>query len=307
MSFYELFKDVATVYSYKNAINNISYKELFKITNTNPYALVSKHNDYNVLIDILVASKYNKPVIIPPKDGVDFELPENLSDSFGIYLYTSGSSTGKRKPIFLSENMLLANASVAIKCQALTPEDIVFNVCSMNHTGGLNVQVIPGILLGSTVIIENFEPFTFNKRLKETNATITHLVPRMMNALRTVDKNNLRLMVAGSDCVSKQHIEFWLNKNIPFMLNYGMTEAGPVIINHIFTTQEELEVFEHGVPLGTLAHSDYMIQDSELSLFGNNICNEGWLLTGDCVEYKNGWFFYNGRKSAGCKIIAKRY
>ena len=304
---YNIFTLICELMPNKMAVNGLTYSSLRSLVETSPYIYVTKERNEKVLFDILTAAYHNKPLIIPPKDGIDFELPQDLPDCFGIYLYTSGSTAGKRKPIFLSESMLINNARVANDCQGIISDDIVYNVCSMNHTGGLNVQVIPGLLVGATIIIEDFEPFTFNKRLNETGATLTHLVPKMMNALRKVDKNNLRLVAAGSDCVSRENVKFWLDKDVPFMLNYGMTEAGPVIINHIFKSQDELTVFDKGVPLGDQIHSGFILQDSELSLSGKSIHREGWLLTGDCVEYKDGWFFYNGRKSAGCKIIPKRY
>lgn len=305
-SFYELFESVVNANPKKNAINDITYKELLTLVNTSSYEKVTKHNDYNVLIDILIAAKFNRPLVIPPKDGIDFEIPENLSDSFGIYLYTSGS-TGFRKSIFIPESMLLSNAKVAIDIQSITSNDIVYNVCSMNHTGGLNAQVIPALLSGCSIIIEEFDTFKFNNRIKETNATITHIVPKMLLTLRKVEKHQLRLVAAGSDCIYREYVEKYLRVGVPFMINYGMSEAGPIIINHIFKSLGELSIFDNGIPLGDMVHCEYKIVDQELCLKGNNTNTDGWLYTGDCVTQIDDWLYYNGRKSAGCKLVKKRY
>jgi len=267
---------------------------------------VTRHNDYKVLIDILVAAKHNKPIVIPPKDNLDWNMPPQLSEEFGMYVYSSGS-TGYRKSIFIPESMLLANADVAINVQDITSDDIIYNTCSMNHTGGLNAQVIPGLLRGCSIIIEEFDAFKFNNRIKETGATITHVVPKMLQALRKVNRHNLKLIAAGSDCMYRQYVEKYLRAGVPFMINYGMSEAGPIIINHIFKSLDELLVFDNGIPLGDLVHCEYKIIDRELYLKGNNVNTNDWLSTGDCVTQIGNWIYYNGRKSAGCSIVKKRY
>ena len=114
-----------------------------------------------------------------------------------------------------------------------------------------------------------------DKLLEENQITITHLVPIMNNMLITTKKNKipetLRLIVSGSDCISKHHAEFWLKKNINFMINYGLTEAGPIIINHNFTDISQIDIFDQGTPLGTMCWSQYKILESELHLKGSMI------------------------------------
>lgn len=306
MTLYNKFKFMVDAYPQKYAINQLTYKELLQIIDASLYVNVTRHNDYKVLIDILVAAKHNKPIVIPPKDNLDWDMPPQLSEEFGMYVYSSGS-TGHRKSIFIPESMLLANADVAIDVQDITSDDIIYNTCSMNHTGGLNAQVIPGLLRGCSIIIEEFDAFKFNSRIKETGATITHVVPKMLQALRKVDKHNLRLIAAGSDCMHREYVEKYLSVGVPFMINYGMSEAGPIIINHIFKSLDELSVFGNGIPLGNLVHCEYKIIDNELCLKGDNVNTDDWLLTGDCVTQIDDWIYYNGRKSAGCNIVKKRY
>ena len=64
-----------------------------------------------------------------------------------------------------------------------------------------------------------------------------------------------------------------------------------------------VESFDMCVPLGTNINCNYKIEDGELHLNGDIVVYTGWLKTGDCVEKMGDWFLYNGRKSAGCKII----
>ncbi len=293
----------------KKALNAYTYKSLFdKVENSN-YVSVSESYDERVIIDILVAAKENKPIAILPKFKRDtVNIPENLPRGFGIMLFSSGT-TGPRKPIWLHEGMILANAKSAIVSQGIDPADKILTVSSLNHTGGLNVQTIPGLLMGSEITYKQFNAFSFFKDIE--GHTITHLVPVMIDALMNVKNQSLpssvRLVVAGSDCVSKAQAEFWQSKNVNFMINYGLTEAGPVICNHIFKPDESLDIFDQGVPLGDTFWTDYAVKDGELALKGNAVNKPDWLFTGDCVSKYNEWLIYLGRKSAGCQIVSKQY
>lgn len=305
---YEIFHNIVKLYPDKLAINDICYKDLLSLVNSNKYNPVSIHNDYRVLIDILTAAKYNKPIVIPPKDGKDYNVPEELPSTFHVILYTSGSTSGYRKPVFINEQMLIVNAFNSINAQYLTFNDIIYNVFSMNHTGAINGQVLPGLLVGASIIIEDFNAFQFFKRLNETSATITHLTPRMLKVIRKVEPTSLRFITAGSDYFKREYIEEWVKAGIPFMINYGMSEAGPITINHVFNSVEELDIFDHGIPLGNQVYCDYKIEAGELLLRGSIVVtgNE-WLHTGDCVEMYNDWIMFFGRKSANCRLIEKRY
>lgn len=305
---YEIFRNTVSLYPNKLAINDICYKDLLTLVDNNAYKSVSQHTNYQVLIDILTAAKYNKPIIIPPKDAKDYCIPTKLPSDFHIILYTSGSTSGQRKPVFINEQMLISNAFNSINSQCLTYDDIIYNVFSMNHTGGINGQVLPGLLVGASIIIEDFNVFQFFKRLNETSTSITHLTPRMLKVIRKVEPTSLRFVTAGSDYFKREYIEEWVKAGIPFMINYGMSEAGPITINHVFNSVEELDIFDHGIPLGNQAYCDYKIEAGELLLRGSIVVtgNE-WLHTGDCVEMYNDWIMFFGRKSANCTLIEKRY
>jgi acyl-CoA synthetase (AMP-forming)/AMP-acid ligase II len=305
-SLYYWFIEIVKQFGNKTAINGLTYSDVLNIVNLKPYSPICEYSDYKVLIDILVAAKHNKPLIIPPKNKTDYNIPNRIPKEFSLILYSSGS-TSLRKPIFIPESMILENAKIAIEIQKITSEDTIYNVCSMNHTGGLNAQVIPGLLSGATLVIEEFDPFKFNKRIEETESTLVHLVPKMLQSLRKVEKHKLRFVAAGSDCMYREYVEKYLNVGVPFMINYGMSEAGPIIINHIFNSIDELSVFDNGIPLGNNVTCEYKIENKELLLKGNNTNTSDWLATGDCVTQIEDWIYYNGRKSAGCQIVKKRY
>ena len=305
------FEDSCKKFSQRLALNDLTYSQLYDIVTTRPYVSVSQATDHTVILDILTAAYHNLPIIVFPKYGretLSFNSVE--SEEFSLYLFSSGS-TGPRKLLKLTDSMLVANAENAIDCQTITHEDKIYTVCSLNHTGGLNAQSIPGLLCGAHVITSTFNPFGFMRELDELEITLTHLIPIMIDSLIKVDSpilpKQLKLVVAGSDCISKEHVLFWTDRGFEFMSNYGLTEAGPIIINHLYFPGSDLSMFEHGVPLGTMAWCDTGIIDNELILMGKCVSKDDWFYTGDCVKKQGPWYMYRGRKEAGCKILPKKY
>lgn len=295
------FKSIVEKYPLRPALNDLNYRELLE--------LVEAPSGGGVLVDILRAARLNRPCVVLPlnQDGI---LPAtDLPDGFCLVLWSSGSSGGPRRPVVLTDRMLCSNADNAIGCNGITHQDVIYTVCSMRHTGGINAQSLPALLAGAHVVVEPFNAFAFFRRIGEIEATITHIVPRMMTALRGVDgvpTPTLRTVMCGSDCVQRWHVEFFTDRGCHFIINYGLTEAGPIIINHRFEPGDDLSIFNSGVPLGTVAWCETVFTGRQLGLIGDSVV-DGSLLTGDCVYLHGDWYIYRGRLSADCKIIPKAY
>jgi hypothetical protein len=294
------FKAVAEKYVDRPALNGMSYGELLALVE-------GDSGGEGVLIDILRGSRTGRPVVAHPlnTDGI---IPfEGDVDGFALVLWSSGSS-GPRKPIVITETMLVANALNAIECNGITHQDVVYTVCSMRHTGGINAQSLPALLAGAHVVVEPFNAFTFLRRVNELGATITHVVPRMIQILRGVERRSvptLRTVMCGSDCVERSHIEYFNDLGCDFIINYGLTEAGPVIINHRFRPGDDLSIFDSGIPLGTRAWCRTLMLGPQLFLLGDPVMG-GSLATGDGVYMRDEWYIYRGRIINGhCQIIPK--
>lgn len=304
-------RDISNKYPNKLAVNSLTYKEFLEEIDNEPYQLMCEDTDYKVLVKLFKASKLNKPIVVLPKNNRNnIEIPDKLSDQFQLVMYSSGSS-GVRKPLILPETMLFANAQNAVTAQNMFKDDKILTVCSLNHTGGLNAQTVAGLLIGAHVIVEPFNAFNFYRLINEHNITLTHLIPPMIDLLIKVDSNvetpTLKWVTCGSDCVYKHHVKYFLDKNIIFMTNYGMTESGPIIINKTYYPNDDLSINDNGVVLGDRHFVSYKIIDNELYLKGSAINTNDWLATGDCVREDKGVLYYLGRKSHGCKIIPKQY
>lgn len=299
----------AKKYENRVTINGLRWSELIELVSNRPYTEFTTSTGVEILLDILKAASINRPIIVPPLSGEC--LYKDPGPGFSLTLYSSGSTGHFKKPITLSEGVIMANARNSIEAHEFTDGDRVLTVSSMNHTGGINAQTIPALIAGAhVVVVDKFEPHKFWDIIVDHDITVTHLVPRMVDTLIKIDdrrRSSLRLVTCGSDCVKGEHVDWWLDRGVPFMINYGMTEAGPITINHCFNPGDNLLVFVRGVPLGTQRWCDVQIVDGELHLRGDSVIGDGWLATDDCVEEWGEWLIYRGRKSAGCKIIPKSY
>lgn len=307
--FYISLKEIAEKFPNKLAVNNMTYTELLDKSIERPYNTVCNSIGVDILLDLINASYLNKPIIVLPKDNKELAIiPETLPENFNLILYSSGS-TGKRKPTIIPERMLMANIKNVIKCSQLSSTDKILTVCSMNHTAGLTCQTLGGLFSGSSIIIEAFNPFNVLKLLKTHEITVTHVIPMMTEILlknhSKPDLPNLRMIWMGSDCITKQQVEFWMTDNLKFMTVYGLTEAGPPVIYHIFDSKSDLSILEQGVIAGSVPCCEVKIVDNELLICGDIVNIDGWLKTGDCFKYENGLYYYTGRVSAGGKIIPK--
>ena len=86
-------------------------------------------------------------------DISSMQVPTGLSDKDGLLLcYTSGT-TGTPKGALLSKNALAWNAENSVDMHDMTTDDIVLTVLPMFHVGGLNIQTMPALITGATVMI----------------------------------------------------------------------------------------------------------------------------------------------------------
>jgi acyl-CoA synthetase (AMP-forming)/AMP-acid ligase II len=307
--FYISLEQVAKKFPNKVAVNNYTYGQLLDIVKNRTYKEVCESNGVDILFDVLKAASINKPIVVLPKDNKEnIILPSSLPNNFSIVLYSSGS-TGIRKPVIIPERMLLANINNILNFNQITEHDKILTVCSPNHTAGLTCQTLAGLFAGATVVIEPFNPFNLLRLLSKHQATITHVIPLMTEAVMRLsakpDLRNLRLVWMGSDCIPKNHIEYWLDTHRSVMTVYGMTEAGPPAISHIYKHKDDLSMHDIGFAVGTKVFCDSKIVDDELYLKGDVINIDDWLQTGDCFKVIDGWYYYTGRKSAGGKIVPK--
>ena len=156
------------------------------------------------------------------------------SDDPVLLCYTSGT-TGKPKGALLSNNALAWNAVNATHMHDLTSEDVVLTILPMFHVGGLDIQTLPALHAGATVVIhERFETETFFEALEQDDITLTLLVPTIMHSLlsdprwQTADLSRLRMISIGSTIVADTLVREVGARGVPLVQVYGSTETAPI-------------------------------------------------------------------------------
>ena len=101
----------------------------------------------------------------PQVDGTDSWVSdykagplESADDSDLLIVYTSGT-TGQPKGAVLRQRAILCSAEMSQHMLDLTPDDRVLNVLPLFHVGGLNIQPLPALLYGATLVShQRFDP-----------------------------------------------------------------------------------------------------------------------------------------------------
>ena len=222
----------------------------------------------------------------------------------GFELQSSGT-TGEPKRIFQSPAKLKAANKVAVEAQNITADSRILTVCRMTHAGGLLAQTMPAWSVAAHVEIKPFNAFTFSRDIK--GFTHTHLTPMHCKLLmQTKNFHSLELdgvfVACGSDNVTFEIIQAFVERGAVFMCNWGMTEIGPVTINTVFDTLQKVKQYREQAPaegslLGDRYFCDYRIIDDELWVRGDVCVYHDWYNTHDLVMLNGqGALYHLGRR-----------
>jgi len=212
-----------------------------------------------------------------------------LSEGFSL---KSSGTTGNCKTIFQSPKKLAASNKIALQAQKITRSSRILTVCNMNHAGGALAQTLPALSIGAHVDIKNFNAYRFWQDIK--GFTHTHLTPDHCEALiktRTFSDINLNglFITCGSDCVPFNIIHQFVSHGAIFMCNWGMTEIGPITINTLFSsiddvTQYQQQALSTGSLMGDCYYCDYKIENGTLHVKGGQSIYNDWFDTKDMVK-----------------------
>ena len=222
----------------------------------------------------------------------------------GITIKTSGSS-GLPKEIYQKPNKIIADAMNAIEVQNINVFSSIYTCLSLERAGGLFAQSIPGLLASAVIDFDTFNPYKYVKVADKY--THTHLTPKQAKSVmltkrfKTLDLTGSTFMV-GSEPVTYDIIEAFIERGAKVILIWGMTEVGPNAIMHVFNNMKEVQELKdinppNSTPLGNIYNCEYMIDEEnrllvkgDISVFGDN-----WFNTKDQVIEKDGILFYTGR------------
>lgn len=237
----------------------------------------------------------------------------------GVEISSSGT-TGPAKIVRRSPSNLKACIEVALDAQEISKKSKILTVTRMTHAGGLLTQTLPAFSIGAEFKVQQFNPFTFLKDF--ANYTHTFLTPAHMNALMKTkgfadcDLTGKRIL-GGSDPVTWEMIEAFVNKGAIVQPNWGMSEIGPITINAVFDSIESIEKVKESSEyliakyppsftiLGNNYYCDWDIIKGELHVKGPTCVHEGWFATNDMVAIDiDENMYYFGRKPLNDQIIS---
>ena len=100
-----------------------------------------------------------------------------------LIVYTSGT-TGQPKGAVLTHQSLICNAENSVFMHGMVSEDTIFTNLPMYHVGGLNIQTIPALSVGATIILHSrFDLEETAKVINDSQPTLMILVPALMVAI----------------------------------------------------------------------------------------------------------------------------
>jgi acyl-CoA synthetase (AMP-forming)/AMP-acid ligase II len=220
----------------------------------------------------------------------------------GIAITSSGTS-GEPKSYFQSPAKLRAANKVAREAQQITSSSKVYTCCKITHAGGLLAQTLPAMEIGAEVDIVQFSAYDFVKKISQY--THTHITPlhakaiMMTKGFQTLDLTGV-WVTCGADPVQWNIIEAFVERGATFLVNWGMSEVGPIAIGTRFNTLEKVQAYKQLCPvdatiLGDVSYCNFKLVDQELHVAGEICIYDGWYATKDRVIVNDGVLFYQGR------------
>ena len=153
-----------------------------------------------------------------------------------LMVYTSGT-TGAPKGAVHTHASLLATWQNSIDHQDLSAEDCIVAPLPTFHVGGLNIQTLPTLVVGGTVVLERrFDPGSVLDAISSRRATQTVLVPAMLAAVAahpdfvSTDLSSLVGINSGSSIIPEAVMRPFFDRGVPVGQVYGTTETGPTAV-----------------------------------------------------------------------------
>jgi len=173
----------------------------------------------------------------------------------GLMLYTSGT-TARPKGVFLSQDVLIAQANSLVQAWKYTPKDYLLHVLPLHHIHGTVNALITPLLAGSAIeFVFPFNPDQIWKRFaapfskdqaehEKQPITFFTVVPTIWSRLlqshpklpddlqhatqEAIQRKNLRLNISGSAALPTPTKQAWtdLSQGNVLLERYGMTEVG---------------------------------------------------------------------------------
>ena len=256
-----------------------------------------------------------------------FDAVPVQTDDLAAILYTSGT-TGLPKGVMLTHTNLWVNGRHCADWAETTYKDITVASLPLFHSYALTHVLAELWMEGGTVVwISRFDPLKCLEAMAKYKATAFHGVATILYALinhpqvdEYAGKINLRYCVTGAAVTPEPILNAWNEKFTPLSEGYGITEAGPVVIENPLAGKGVQKANSCGLPIvpeievAAVDENDNPVatgEIGELVVRGANVMkgywnkpedtaktlSGGWLHTGDMVYFdEDGYCFVKDRK-----------
>src|SRR5919106_5090709 len=160
------------------------------------------------------------------------DAPVSLDDP-AVIIYTSGT-TGRPKGATLSHGNITWNCVNVLIDTELAADEVALVCAPLFHVAALNMVSMPMVMKGGTIVLTGaFDPDSVLELIARHRVTVMFGVPSMFNAMAqapafaSADLSSLRRLLCGGAPVPPSTIRPYLDRDIPFLQGYGMTETSP--------------------------------------------------------------------------------
>ena len=240
-------------------------------------------------------------------------IPVFKSDWVASIMYTSGT-TGKPKGVLQTFGNHFYSAVSSALNLGLSPADKWLCVAPIFHISGFSI-IMRGLIYGMTVrLVEKFRAEEIERILANETVTIMSVVPFMLKKLiQQQNKTNthynsaFRCMLLGGGTIDRETLEICLQRSIPVVQCYGMTETCSQIIA-LRSADALLKLGSVGQPLFSTQlklskDGEILLKTPALTPGYLNLPDklpskmiDGWYRTGDIGHLdKEGYLYIDGR------------
>jgi fatty-acyl-CoA synthase len=176
---------------------------------------------------------YDELIAASADDSVDVSV--GLSEPC-VMPFTSGT-TGSPKGVVLTHGNVTWNVLNLLSVCDLRSDDVTIAVAPFFRAGGTGVNVLPVLFKGGAVVAPGtFGPDDVLELIEAHRVTVGFANPDLLDALVrsprwvTADLSSLRFVITGGAPVPERLIRTYLDRGVPFVEGYGLSEAGPVVL-----------------------------------------------------------------------------
>jgi acyl-CoA synthetase (AMP-forming)/AMP-acid ligase II len=152
------------------------------------------------------------------------------------HLYYTSGTTGRPKGVMLTHGNVCTHAAWAVDELALSARDAWAHVAPMFHLADAWAVFAVTMVAGTHVVVPRFDPDFVLDAFAAHGATLTNLIPTMLNLLAERqraaprDCRSLRLLLSGGAPIAPRVVRSVLEAfGCDYMQTYGLTETSPYL------------------------------------------------------------------------------